>query len=148
VNSLNANGHRAVLCGTTNLDEAGFLGFFGKFSEGAVDVQPITDLHKSEVYATAKFLGVPEEIMNRTPRGDMHEPLSDEQMFGAPYGAVELMRPVLNREAEEGVKTSSVSVTRTATSIRFRPHPFTWTFFPLTCAAGLLNVRGSHSLRW
>ena len=101
VNSLNANGHRAVLCGTTNLDEAGFLGFFGKFSEGAVDVQPITDLHKYEVYATAKFLGVPEEIMNRTPRGDMHEPLSDEQMFGAPYDAVELMRPVLNREVEE-----------------------------------------------
>ena len=103
VNALNSNGHRAVLFGTTNLDEAGYLGFFGKFSEGAVDVQPISDLHKSEVYAVARVLGVPAAIIDRTPRGDMHEPLSDEQMYGAPYDAVELLRPVLNREEEESL---------------------------------------------
>ena len=98
VNSLNANGYRAVLVGTTNLDAAGFLGFFGKLSEGAVDVQPITDLHKSEVYAVARELGVPETLLSRPSRGG-----TDEQMFGAPYDAVELMRPVLNQEPEEAL---------------------------------------------
>lgn len=99
VNAVNATGRRAVLVGTTNLDEGGFLGFYGKLSEGAVDVQPITDLHKSEVLAAARELGVSNDLVTRTPRGDMHESVTDEGMFGAPYDIVELMRAVLNGES-------------------------------------------------
>ena len=54
--------------GTTNRDEGAYLGFFGKASDGMVDLQPISDLHKSEVRALATRLGVPAEIVEAAPR--------------------------------------------------------------------------------
>ncbi len=86
---LQAHGHRAVVVGTTNRDEGAYLGFFGKASDGMVDLQPISDLHKSEVRAIARHLGVPDEVVDATPSGDVFDGRSDEAMIGAPYDAVE-----------------------------------------------------------
>ena len=87
---LQAAGHRSLVVGTTNRDEGAYLGFFGKASDGMVDLQPISDLHKSEVLALAARLGVPDEIIRATPRGDVFDGRTDEQMIGAPYWFVEL----------------------------------------------------------
>nr|HEX4319142.1 NAD(+) synthase [Kofleriaceae bacterium] len=87
---LRAHGWRAVVAGTTNRDEGAYLGFFGKASDGMVDVQLISDLHKSEVRALARRLGVPDDIVDATPRGDVHDGRTDEQMIGATYDDVEL----------------------------------------------------------
>lgn len=84
-------GTPAVVVGTTNRDEGGFLGFFGKASDGMVDVQPIGDLHKSEVRALARLLGVPDEIVQAVPTGDTFDGRVDEDMIGADYDAVELV---------------------------------------------------------
>ena len=88
---LRAHGHRAVVVGTTNRDEGAYLGFFGKASDGMVDVQPISDLHKSEVRALARHLGVPADIVDAVPSGDVHDGRSDEQMIGASYDDIELV---------------------------------------------------------
>lgn len=87
---LQAQGHRSLVVGTTNRDEGAWLGFFGKASDGMVDLQPISDLHKSEVIALARRLGVPDEITDATPRGDVYDGRADEEMIGAPYWFVEL----------------------------------------------------------
>jgi NAD+ synthetase len=87
---LQAAGHRSLVAGTTNRDEGAWLGFFGKASDGMVDLQPISDLHKSEVCALAARLGVPDEIIAATPRGDVYDGRVDEEMIGAPYWFVEL----------------------------------------------------------
>lgn len=79
-----------IVFGTTNRDEGAYLGYFGKASDGMVDVQTISDLHKQEVYQVGKALGVPQSIMNATPTGDMYDNRSDEEVFGAPYDFVEL----------------------------------------------------------
>jgi NAD+ synthetase len=79
----------AIICGTTNRDEGLYLGYFGKASDGLVDVQVISDLHKSEVYKVANELNVPSSILNVTPQGDMYDGRSDEEVFGAPYDFVE-----------------------------------------------------------
>lgn len=92
VASLAEQGCRAVLVGTTNRSEGAYLGFFGKASDGMVDVQLISDLHKSEVYALAHELGVPRSIMDATPSGDTWDGAHDEQMIGAPYDFVELFQ--------------------------------------------------------
>ena len=81
---------KAVLLGTTNYDEGSYLGYFGKASDGLVDLQVISDLHKSEVYQVAEYLGVPESVLKVTPKGDMYDNRSDEDVFGAPYDFVEL----------------------------------------------------------
>jgi NAD+ synthetase len=92
---LRAHGHAAVVFGTTNRDEGAYLGFFGKASDGMVDVQPISDLHKSEVRALATHLGVPEDIVRAVPRGDVHDGRSDEEMIGASYDDVETVLRLL-----------------------------------------------------
>jgi NAD+ synthase (glutamine-hydrolysing) len=85
-----ANKLPAAVLGTTNRDEGAYLGFFGKASDGMVDIQILSDLHKSEVYALAKQLDIPETIINAIPTGDMYDGRIDEEVFGAPYDFVEL----------------------------------------------------------
>lgn len=91
----------AIICGTTNRDEGLYLGYFGKASDGLVDVQIISDLHKSEVYKVAKELNTPDSIMKVTPQGDMYDGRIDEEVFGAPYGFVEYYLYYLSLNLEE-----------------------------------------------
>lgn len=87
---LASRGFKPVVCGTTNRDEGAYLGYFGKASDGMVDLQIISDIHKSEVRAVAEFLDVPESILKVAPSGDMFDGRVDEEVFGAPYDFVEL----------------------------------------------------------
>ena len=87
---LNEQGFKPILVGTTNMDEGCYLGYVGKASDGLVDVQLITDIHKSEVYACSQLLGIPESIMTVIPNGDMYDGRVDTEVFGAPYDIVEL----------------------------------------------------------
>ncbi len=87
---LTDRGIPSVVVGTTNRDEGAYLGYVGKASDGMVDLQLIADLHKSEVRALAKHLGVTQEIIDAVPSGEMHDGRVDEEIFGAPYDFVEL----------------------------------------------------------
>lgn len=98
---LTEQGFRAVLCGTTNRDEGSYIGFFGKASDGMVDLQPISDVHKSEVYQLATTLGVPISVCEAVPTGDTYDGACDEEMIGAPYDALELYTWYLCTEREE-----------------------------------------------
>lgn len=77
--------HNGITIGTTNRDEFDYVGWFGKNSDMVVDLQVITDWHKCEVVEAAKKLGVPDEIINRTPSGDLIDGSSDEDNFGCTY---------------------------------------------------------------
>lgn len=87
---LQARGLKSIVVGTTNRDEGAYIGFFGKASDAMVDLQPIADLHKSEVYALSLLLNVPHDIMAATPKGDVWDGKSDEEMIGAPYWFLEM----------------------------------------------------------
>ena len=93
---LSQEGMNAIICGTTNKDEGTYLGYIGKASDGMVDVQIISDIHKSEVYKVGEYLDIPKSIMEVTPSGDMYDNRSDETVFGAPYDFVELYLNYLN----------------------------------------------------
>ena len=86
---LTQEGFPAIIVGTTNRDEGLYLGYFGKASDGLVDVQLISDLHKSEVYLASVSLNVPESILTVSPQGDMYDGRVDEEVFGASYDFVE-----------------------------------------------------------
>ena len=92
---LQANGHRSVVVGTTNRDEGAYVGFFGKASDAMVDLQPIADLHKSEVRALAALLDVPAEVVDAAPSGDVWDGRTDAELIGAPYDDVELVLRLL-----------------------------------------------------
>jgi NAD+ synthase len=67
-------------------------GFFVKLGDGAADIKPIAHLYKSQVYAMARFLGVPEEICNRQPTTDTYslQQGQDEFYFSLPYAEMDL----------------------------------------------------------
>lgn len=88
---LQTHGYKSIVVGTTNKSEGGYIGFYGKASDGMVDLQPISDLYKSEVYKVAEFLKcIPESIMNIQPMGDVYDGRVDEEMIGCPYWFLEL----------------------------------------------------------
>lgn len=67
-------------------------GFFVKNGDGAADVKPIAHLYKTQVYALAEHLGVPQAIRSRPPTTDTYslEQTQDEFFFALPYPAMDL----------------------------------------------------------
>lgn len=88
---LSQSGFPSFVLGTTNRDEGAFIGYFGKAADAMNDVQLISDLHKSEVYQVAQYLGdIPQEVIDAAPTGDIHDGRTDEQLIGVPYDFIEL----------------------------------------------------------
>mmetsp|Transcript_30483 Transcript_30483/g.76523 ORF Transcript_30483/g.76523 Transcript_30483/m.76523 type:complete len:302 (-) Transcript_30483:187-1092(-) len=87
---LSTSGFPAVVMGTGNMDEDGYLAYFCKAGDGVVDVQLIADLHKSEVFQVAKHLGVPASIVEAAPSADLWAGQTDEDELGFSYDFVEL----------------------------------------------------------
>jgi NAD+ synthase len=67
-------------------------GFFVKLGDGAADVKPIAHLYKSQVYAMAEYLGIPDEICKRPPTTDTYSMPQgqDEFYFSLPYREMDL----------------------------------------------------------
>jgi NAD+ synthase len=79
-----------LVAGTGNKVEDFGVGFYTKYGDGGVDLSPIADLLKSEVYALGKFLNVPESIMKAAPSdGLFGDSRSDEDQIGASYPELE-----------------------------------------------------------
>jgi len=115
---LRAHGHRAVVVGTTNRDEGAYLGFFGKASDGMVDLQPISDLHKWEVRELAGLLGVPGEVIAAEPRGDVWDGRTDAEMIGAPYDDVELVLRLRELDRDPGLVAATLTDASEAEGLR------------------------------
>lgn len=82
--------HRYLVAGTGNKIEDFGIGFFTKYGDGGVDVSPIADLYKSEVYELGKILGVSKAILEASPTdGLFEESMTDEQQIGASYSELE-----------------------------------------------------------
>jgi len=79
-----------LVAGTGNKVEDFGVGFFTKYGDGGVDLSPIADLMKSEVYTLAKFLGINEEIIIASPTdGLFGDDRTDEDQIGANYDELE-----------------------------------------------------------
>jgi len=99
---LRSEGAGAIVVGTTNFDEAGYLGFWGKASDAAQDFYPISHLHKSDVLSVAKQLSVPAAIQSAIPSGDLlFRQTNDREMIGATYEQVEAIAKALEQGAAE-----------------------------------------------
>jgi len=74
----------ALVVGTQNLSEY-CLGYFTTYGDQAFDTCPIAGLWKSQVYQLAKYLKIPEIIVEREPSGDLWPRLTDEKDLGFNY---------------------------------------------------------------
>ena len=79
-----------LVAGTGNKVEDFGVGFFTKYGDGGVDLSPIADLMKSEVYKIAAFLEVPKSIQKAAPTdGLFGDSRTDEDQIGASYNELE-----------------------------------------------------------
>jgi NAD+ synthase len=79
-----------LVAGTGNKVEDFGVGFYTKYGDGGVDLSPIADLMKSEVYQLAAYLGVPNSIQKAQPTdGLFGDSRTDEDQIGASYDELE-----------------------------------------------------------
>ena len=79
-----------IVAGTGNKVEDFGIGFYTKYGDGGVDISPIADLLKSEVFTLAKFHNIIDEIIEAEPNdGLWNDNRSDEEQIGASYEEIE-----------------------------------------------------------
>jgi len=85
-----AGNKKMLVAGTGNKVEDFGIGFFTKYGDGGVDISPIADLLKSEVFACAALVGVPGSILAAPPTdGLWDKERTDEEIIGANYDELE-----------------------------------------------------------
>ena len=85
-----ASSHKMLVAGTGNKVEDFGVGFYTKYGDGGVDISPIADLTKTQVYALGKDLGIMEDILTAAPTDGLWEDgRTDENQIGASYAELE-----------------------------------------------------------
>lgn len=109
--------------GTTNKSE--FLqGYFVKYGDGGTDIEPLTNLYKSQIYQIGQFLEIPNEILDNDPSPDIWSfSTSDEEFFySVPYHIVDLILYARENNISKSViqKISNLSLEQIENLIRFQ----------------------------
>ena len=80
--------HRALVLGTTNASEE-LIGYYTKWGDGAVDIEPLAGLLKSEVYQLGVALDVPKCIIDAVPSANLWPGQTDEDELGFTYDDID-----------------------------------------------------------
>lgn len=97
-----AQNYNYLVVGTDNKSEW-FTGYFTKYGDGGVDLQPILEFTKSETVEMAKILGVPETVITKEPSADLWEGQTDELEMGTTYEYIDAYiegKPVPKKDEE------------------------------------------------
>ena len=85
-----AGNNNGLVVGTGNKVEDYGVGFYTKYGDGGVDIAPIADLYKTEVWELGKFLGIDSRIVEAKPTdGLWDDGRTDEDQLGASYEELE-----------------------------------------------------------
>ncbi len=79
-----ANMNDCIVCGTSNKSEI-LVGYFTKFGDGGVDIMPIGDLYKTQIYDLARYLKIPEEIVKKPPTAGLIKGQTDKKELKMDY---------------------------------------------------------------
>lgn len=101
-----------LVCGTTNHSEY-IQGFFVKYGDGGVDIEPIAHLYKTQVYQLAEYLNIIPEIINRPPSPDTFNfVVTDEEMyFRMPYNILDLLLFAWEHNIQVGEVSTKMNLT-------------------------------------
>lgn len=97
-------------------------GFFVKNGDGSADVKPIAHLYKTQVYALARHLALPEGICNALPTTDTYSMIQgqDEFYFGLPYDKMDVALLARNRGEPPGVLAIELGITLAEAELIYR----------------------------
>ncbi|MFB6072625.1 MAG: NAD+ synthase [Halobacterium sp.] len=105
LNYFVANHESGLVLGTGNRTEA-LTGYFTKYGDQAVDCNPIGNLYKMQVRQLARDLGVPEDLVRKTPTAELWADQTDEQELGVGYDTIDA---VLAVHVDGGVPASATA---------------------------------------
>ena len=98
-----------LVVGTGNKVEDFGIGFFTKYGDGGVDISPIADLSKTEVFAIGKQQNIIEEILSASPTdGLWNDDRTDEEQIGATYPELEWAMEQENPEKDLSKRETEV----------------------------------------
>jgi len=100
-----------LVCGTSNKTET-MIGYFTKWGDAACDIQPLAGLYKSQVYRLARDLGIPDEIIEKTPTADLWEGQTDEGEIGMTYAELDAVLHAIESGYTTGCNPDSVQRVR------------------------------------
>ncbi|RLJ05781.1 MAG: NAD(+) synthetase [Candidatus Aenigmatarchaeota archaeon] len=96
-----------LVAGTGNKTEI-MVGYFTKYGDGGVDIEPIGGLYKTQVRELAKELGIPEEIITKPPSAGLWEGQTDEGEMGITYEELDKILQALEKGDTEGLDPEKV----------------------------------------
>jgi NAD+ synthase len=82
--------HRALVVGTSNKTEL-LLGYGTIHGDMAHALNPLGDLYKTQVWALARHMGLPAQVVEKAPSADLWEGQSDEDELGFQYAVVDVL---------------------------------------------------------
>jgi NAD+ synthase len=82
--------HRALVVGTSNKTEL-LLGYGTVYGDMAHALNPLGDLYKTQVWALARHVGIPAQVIDKPPSADLWEGQSDEEELGFQYAVVDVL---------------------------------------------------------
>jgi NAD+ synthase len=85
-----ANKKKSLVCGTSNKSEL-LIGYFTKYGDGGVDLMPLGDVYKTDVFRIALHLGFPDSIINKPPTAGLWKGQTDEKELKLKYNTLDLI---------------------------------------------------------
>ncbi len=117
INYFYANALRRLVVGTGNKSEI-MIGYFTKYGDGGVDLQPIGDLYKTEIFQFARYLGLPERIVRKKPTAGLYVGQTDEEEIGMSYAELD----EILKEIEKGKVRNDEKFKRVMALIKASEH--------------------------
>jgi len=117
----NLEGH--LVCGTSNRTEY-MIGYCTKYGDSAADIQPILHLYKTEVYQAARDLGIPKNIIEKSPSAGLWAGQTDEGDLGFTYPEIDKALKALQKnewKSTNHVEERVLSLVRKSEHKRLNP---------------------------
>ena len=94
-----ANMTNSLVCGTSNKSEI-LVGYFTKYGDGGVDIQPLGDIYKTKIWELAKHLDLPKEIIDKPPSAGLIKDQTDEKELKMSYEDIDKILYGLEQKLE------------------------------------------------
>lgn len=104
-----ANMTKNLVCGTSNKSEI-LVGYYTKYGDGGVDIMPIGDVYKTQIWELAKFLKIPKEIIIKPPTAGLWKGQSDEKELKLSYNQLDKILLGLEKKMDLNDIASIVNV--------------------------------------
>ena len=94
-----SNMTKSLVCGASNKSEL-LVGYFTKYGDGGVDIQPIGDLYKTQVWELARYLKIPGVVISKKPTAGLWKGQTDEGELGLRYRDLDRILFCLERKMD------------------------------------------------